>query len=364
MTSDHSSLLFQPGRLGRLELRNRLVRSATAELRSDDEGVPSSSLADMYAALAQGGVGLIISGHAYVDRRGRCHRNMTAADRDDLIPHLARLAQAAHQGGAKLALQINFGGAQCDSAILPHRLAPSDQLVPAGQSCRALAPGEIWQIVEAFGQAARRAKEAGCDAVQIHGAHGYLISQFLSPLTNQRQDEWGGDLPGRTRFLREVACAVRASVGPHYPLFIKLGLCDESEGGLTLDEGLRVVADLAEMGFDAVEISHGIGDTRPVRPTPGASPAEREAPFLPWARRARTVSRLPIILVGFLRSRAAMEEVLASGAADFVSLCRPLICEPDLPQRFRAGLQDESSCISCERCWPDQEGEVVECRSL
>lgn len=125
-----------------------------------------------------------------------------------------------------------------------------------------------------------------------------------------------------------------------------------------------MVASLAEMGFDALEISHGIGDTRPAQAPPDASPAQREAPYLAWAHRARTVTRLPIILVGFLRSEAAMEEVLETGAADFVSLCRPLICEPDLPRRFRLGEQDESSCISCGRCWPDREGEVVECRSL
>ena len=171
-----------------------------------------------------------------------------------------------------------------------------------------------------------RAREAGYDAVQIHGAHGYLVSQFLSPLRNRRTDEWGGDIAGRSRFLKEIGRAARAAVGPDYPLFVKLGVRDYKEGGLTLADGLWVVGKLKGWGFDAVEISHGVGGPEATARSNGS--AETEAPFLAFSRAAREVTDLPLILVYGLRTAAAMREVVSAGAADFVSLCRPLIREP------------------------------------
>ncbi|MBM4431264.1 MAG: NADH:flavin oxidoreductase, partial [Chloroflexi bacterium] len=200
------------------------------------------------------------------------------------------------------------------------------------------------------------------DGVQVHSAHGYLISQFLSPFVNQRQDQWGRDLAGRMRFLRAVCQAVRQQVGPDYPLLIKLGLADAVEGGLRLEEGLQVVAALESMGIHAVEISAGIGGGRSSSIRAGVRAEADEAYFRPWAQKARHVTRLPILLVGGLRSRRVMEDVLASGDADFVSLCRPLICEPDLPNRMRHGQQERSSCISANRCWADGPGDGIACK--
>ena len=363
MDQQPDGLLFRPGRIGRLALPNRIVRSATAERLADDDGVPGPALGGLYLRLVEGGVGLIVTGHAYVGRQGRCHPEMTGADRDEMIPHLARLADAAHAAGGRIALQINHGGAACDPAVTPERIAPSGRPLDGdGGGCRPPAREEIPGIVESYARAARRAKLAGFDAVQVHGAHGYLVSQFLSPLTNRRDDEWGGGLGGRMRFLREVGRAIRSEVGPGYPLLVKLGVRDYREGGLSLEEGLEVVASLAEMGFDGVEVSHGIGGPGKPARRQGASPAEREARLLEVARRARAATGLPVILVNGLRSRAAMEEVLASGAADYVSLCRPLIREPDLPARFRSGAQDIAACRSCDRCWPTGLGEGVACR--
>jgi 2,4-dienoyl-CoA reductase-like NADH-dependent reductase (Old Yellow Enzyme family) len=331
---------------------------------ADDAGVPSASLGEMWYQLAKGGVGLIVSGHAFVAGDGRCHPEMTGVYSDDLIPHLARVAAAAHEGGALVALQINHGGAGCDPRVTPRRVAPSERVDQDPSVCRALASAEITAIVDAYGQAARRAAAAGFDAVQIHGAHGYLVGQFLSPITNRRTDEWGGSLSNRMRFLREVARAVRAQVGPDFPMLIKLGVRDRSDEGLSLEEGMLVVAGLQEMGFDGVEISNGIEMPEFPAPPAGASPAVCEARFLDWGKQAKKATRLPVILVNGMRSRAAMEEVLATGAADFVSLCRPLICEPDLPNRFRSGQQDVASCITCGKCWPEKPGDVVECRGM
>jgi len=198
--------------------------------------------------------------------------------------------------------------------------------------------------------------------VQIHGAHGYLIGQFLSPFVNQRQDEWGGDLPGRMHFLRAVCQAVRQQVGPEYPVLIKFGLADAVEGGLGLEEGLHVVAALESMGINAVEISAGIGGGRSSSIRAGIRLEADEAYFRPWAQQARQVTPLPLLLVGGFRSRRVMEDVLASGDADFISLCRPLICEPDLPNRLRQDLQERSSCISANRCWAEGPGEGIACK--
>ena len=164
------------------------------------------------------------------------------------------------------------------------------------------------------------------------------------------------------RFLRAVCQAVREQVGPDYPVFIKLGMMDGGEGGLTPEEGAQVVAALEGMGLDAVEISGGIGGDRNLNSPTGIRSEADEAYFRPLARQARPVTRLPIILVGGLRSRRVMEEVLVAGDADFISLCRPLICEPDLPNRLRTGLQERSACISANRCWPEGLDEGIACR--
>ena len=352
------NLLFTPGQIGTLGLPNRLVRSATAERLADAHGQPLPQLKLLYRALTHGGVGLIITGHLYVHPSGKAHPEMTGIYADKLIPGLAELTGAVHREGGRIVAQISHGGMQCSKETVTETLAPSNVDAPfLQQPAREMQPNEIVGFIQAHAQAARRVKEAGFDGVQLHGAHGYLISQFLSPYTNRRSDEWGGDLQKRMRFLRRVCRAVREQVGPDYPVFIKLGLADGLDGGLTLEEGLQIVAALEEMGLDGVEISGGV-QSKSIQPNP------QEAYFFPLARAARAVTRLPILLVGGLRSRQEMEDVLASGEADFVSLCRPLICEPDLPNRMRLGLQERARCISGSRCWPKKTGEGITCKCL
>lgn len=358
-----ASRLFTSEDIGTLALPNRLVRSATAERMADADGVPKPGLKELYRELAWGGVGLIITGHMYVHPSGKAHPEMTGIYADEMVPDLADLADAVHQEGGRAVVQINHGGMQCSRETVPETIAPS--AVAASflkQSPREMTPDEIALLIEAYGQAARRAKEAGFDGVQIHGAHGYLIGQFLSPFVNRRTDEWGGDLEGRMRFLRAVCRAVRGQVGPNYPLLIKLGMVDGVEGGLTAAETVQVVAALEEMGLDGVEISGGIDGGSDLNTRTGIRSEADEAYFRPLAQQARPATPLPTVLVGGLRSRQVMEEVLRSGDADFVSLCRPLICEPDLPNRLREGVQERSSCISANRCWPDEMEEGIACK--
>jgi len=355
------SLLFTPQQFGSLTTPNRLVRSATAELMADETGCPDHRQEEMYRTLARGSVGLIITGHMYVHPGGKAHPEMTGIHTDELVPALSKLADAAHAEGGLIAVQINHGGMQSSTECVGEKVAPSDlanETFMKG-TARALLTGEIEMLVDAYAQAARRAKQAGFDAVQLHAAHGYLVCQFLSPLTNRRTDEWGGTPENRMRFLRRIASAVRAEVGPDYPVFIKLGMQDGHEGGLTLEGSLQVVAALAEMGIDAVELSSGIGLSSGRK---GIRRPEEEAYFLPFAQAARQVTHLPIMLVGGMRSRGVMEQVLASGDVDFISMCRPLINEPNFPNLLKEGKLDRSGCLSANNCWAKEQGEGIACK--
>ncbi|MCE5209309.1 MAG: NADH:flavin oxidoreductase, partial [Chloroflexi bacterium] len=258
---------------------------------------------------------------------------------------------------------INHGGIQCSLETVEQPLTASDVYSKKfARPAHAMLEEEVWEAIEAYGQAARRAKEAGFDGVEIHGAHGYLVSQFLSPLINRRNDRWGGNPKKRMQFLRDVVKSVRDQVGLQYPVMIKLGLMDGIEGGLRLAEGLDVLAALPEMGIDAVEISGGFSGEKFINVAKGIRPAENEAYFLFWAQQARPKVDIPILLVGGFRTRKMMEETLESGVVDFISLSRPLISEPDLPERMRLGLQQQSICLSGSLCHPLATGQGIACR--
>jgi 2,4-dienoyl-CoA reductase-like NADH-dependent reductase (Old Yellow Enzyme family) len=224
---------------------------------------------------------------------------------------------------------------------------------------------EIQETIDAFGQAARRAQVAGFDAVQIHAAHGYLVSQFLSSHSNRRSDHWGGSPERRQRFLSAVCEVVRDQVGPEYPILIKLGMMDHPEvdpAGLSLEEGAQIVARLADWGIDAVEVSGGFGGGHDFTTRLAVGKRAPEAYFRSLAQRAKAETHLPVILVGGLRSRAVMDEVLSSGDADLISMCRPLIREPDLPNRLQSGETAVAACISGGRCWAKGLGEGISCK--
>jgi len=358
-------MLFTSGKIGTHELPNRLIRSATAERMADEQGRPRPKLYTMYEVLSRGGVGLIITGHMYVHPSGKAHPEMTGIYKDDLIPDLVRLVEIVHGNGGKVVAQINHGGRQSYKGVTPQPIAPSavEEALPKDTNpARAMTAEEIEMLSDAFAQAARRVKEAGFDGVQLHSAHGYLISQFNSPYLNRRDDEWGGSLENRTRFLREVTRAVRDQVGEEYPVLVKFGMMDGVEGGLTLDEGARIVGMMAEMGLDGVELSGGMGGKLLTNVKKGIKRERDEGYFVPFAHAARKVTDLPIALVGGFRSKSVMERTLKEGIADFISICRPLINDPDLPNKFREGTLDKSGCISSNNCWAEREGDGISCK--
>ncbi|MGQ9631315.1 MAG: NADH:flavin oxidoreductase [bacterium] len=352
--------IFEPGKIGGMEVSNRLVRSATAERMSPPDGTCPPTMVSLYKNLAEGGVGLIIAGHAYVREDGKARSNMTGISRDEHIPGLREVARAVHKAGGKIVAQINHAGRQAkleDIGGTP--VAPSAVTHKVtGVTPRALTDGEIWDLVEAYGEAARRAKEAGFDGVQIHSAHGYLINQFLSGYSNRREDAWGGTPEKRMRFLLEVYKRVREKVGKDYPVLVKMNVDDFIEGGLTIEESAPVALKLQELGIDAVEISSSLGgEATQSAVRKGILKPEEEAYHLPYAKelKARGLA-IPLVLVGGLRSLEVMEGILKRGEADFLALSRPLIREPHLPREWQNGRRKRADCISCNKCskFPDR----------
>lgn len=360
----NEGLLFTPAHIGKLTLPNRLIRSATAEHMADRNGFPLPALTDCYRTLTEGGVGLIITGHMFVHPSGRSQPQMTGIHTDEIVPLLSKAVEAVHETGGRIAAQINHSGFQTRPDAVAEPIAPSAVSAPfIPRTPRAMTGEEIEMLIDAYGQAARRAKEAGFDAVQVHAAHGYLISEFLSPFANRRTDEWGGSPEKRMNFLRAVCKAVRRQVGGDYPVFVKLGCIEGNEDGLQPDEAMGIVAELEGMGLDGVEISSGSDlDKKYFTVRKGIVRGKTEAYFRPIARQARTHTRLPIALVGGIRSRAVMEDILASGDADFISMCRPYIHEPDIPRRLKEGIQDISTCLAANNCWPTVAGDAVRCK--
>jgi 2,4-dienoyl-CoA reductase-like NADH-dependent reductase (Old Yellow Enzyme family) len=342
--------IFTPWRLGSLELPNRLVRSATWEGMAQVNGAVTEELAGFTADLAAGGVGLIISGYAYVSPDGLGLPKQTGVYSDILVGSLAMMSDAVHAAGGRIAIQIVHAGGQTRSEWIGGTpVGPSAMVHPQFGEVEELSVGRIHDIVADFAAAARRSREAGFDAVQLHGAHGYLVNQFLSPNTNRRTDEYGGSLANRARFCFEVYDAVRNEVGPDYPVFIKLNSDDAVEGGLELAEAVEVARGLSERGIDAIEVSGGV-------PSAGARSAARlvkslddEAYFLDNARAIKDAVDCPVITVGGYRSRAKIAEALEW--VDAVALSRPLIRQPDLANLFKDGGTDVADCVSCGGCF-------------
>ncbi len=346
--------LFETARIGQLEIKNRLVRSATCEWCCDADGRPTSSLVPLYRSLAHGGVGLIITGHAYVTRTGRASPGQIGIYDDGLGEALAPIAEAAHEEGAKIVVQLNHAG-RAAYPVLNDGVEPAGfSAVPLGKGLeppREMTSDEIGELVEAYGQAARRAQAAGFDGVQVHAAHGYLISQSLSPATNQRTDRWGGSFDNRLSFLRAVCEEVRGQVGSDFPMFVKIASEDYVDGGLTPKDAAPIAEHLAGFGLDAVEISGGIQPPKAsYNSRTGIKKLSDEAYFLDNARRFRDATDLPLILVGGFRTPELIERMVTDEGMDFVSLCRPLINDPDLPAKWEAGSDERAGCISCNLC--------------
>jgi 2,4-dienoyl-CoA reductase-like NADH-dependent reductase (Old Yellow Enzyme family) len=344
--------LFSRIRIGTLDIANRFMRSATHDFMADDSGRITDAQVELYRDLARGGVGLIVTGHAYVRRDGRCSLGMVGIDEDDKIPCLARLARAVHDASeARVVVQLNFGGAKVAPAIRAGKLlapSPREDMTEA----RAFTDAEAAAIVCCYVEAARRAAEAGLDGVQIHGAHGYFVNQTLSPLTNRRTDGWGSGFDGRARMLLEIVAGIRRRLGRGFPLLLKIASHDALPDGLQLAEAVEAARRAEALGLDAIEVSGGM---RPGMNMRKPTHPDKEGFFLEQARAFKAALGIPVASVNGWRSIGRMRDAVESGLVDMVSLCRPLIREPDFVRRLRAGDQQASTCISCNECLKRQQ---------
>ena len=357
--------LFESTSINNMVLANRFIRSATWEGLATEDGSSTPKLVEVLAHLARGGVGLIITGHAYVSREGQAGRWQLGVYCDDHIPGLAEMARTIHGTGGRIAMQLAHAGSRAAfrlSGLEP--IGPSVTETESGRVGREMSRDDIEVVIEAFACAALRARKAGFDAVQIHAAHGYLLSQFLSPIFNKRKDEYGGGIENRTKLVVQVLKAVRKTVGPDFPVLIKLNSEDFLPGGLTVEDMLKTAGMIEERGIDAIEMSGGTflsGKNNPSRPGKPA-PGEPEAYYENVARRYKNKIRVPLMLVGGIRTFETAERLVTGGVADYIALSRPLIREPDLISRWKSGDRRPASCISDSGCFkPGLEGRGIRC---
>ncbi len=328
---------------GKVNAPNRILKSAMSEvLAVQGKHVPTEEHYRVYKRWAEGGTGIIISGNVMIDPAALGEPGNVVLENDAHLDRFKAWADAVHSGNpeAQFWMQINHPGKQSPKFLTPNPVAPSS--IPLGKKFdatfaepRALKVNEINDVIQHYATTARLAKQAGFDGVQIHGAHGYLVSQFLSPHHNRREDEWGGSSENRRRFALEVYRAIRKEVGADYPVSIKMNSADFQKGGFDGDEAYDLIVALSKEGIDLIEISGGNYES-PAMTGYKQSTNEREAYFLDFAAEARTRTDVPLAVTGGFRSVKAMEEALASNATDFVGIARALALDPDLPRNAAA----------------------------
>ncbi|KJS12630.1 MAG: hypothetical protein VR67_07705 [Peptococcaceae bacterium BRH_c8a] len=347
---------FTPLSIKHMTVKNRIMRSATMENMADEDGFVTDQIIKLYSDLAAGGTGLIITGACAVEKNGQVWNRQMAAWDDQYINGLERIATAIHRSGkdCKCAVQLHHGGL----AGFGYSYGGKN----SGFSLSDLTTAEIKSIIKTFGDGALRIKKAGFDAVAVHGAHGYLISQFMSPVTNNRTDHWGGTLSNRLRFAIEVCYAIKEKIGAPMPLLWKINCDDYIEGGQGIDEYLQAAFVIAESGVDLIEVSGGVKDQIRLR----AKLKQQAGPGEAYFRFAvkpfkQAIGAKALAVTGGIRSLPIMEELLNDGL-DLLGICRPLICEPDLPDKFQAvSKQVTARCISCNKCLLGIANEPVKC---
>lgn len=375
--------LFEPCRVGSLTLKNRIIRAATHEGMARSDGTPTDDLFHTYARLAAGGAGAIITGYAGVKRNGRTFPNMLMFDSDDCIPAYRSINERLKPFGVPVILQIAHGGSRSMSKVTGEAVisASARRKNDYGDAVGEASETEIRSVIAAFADAVVRASEAGFDGVELHAAHGYLLSEFASPVLNRRGDRWGGSTENRLRILTEILSAARKGAGGDFPILVKISGHDEFRRGLTEDEAVTIAGLLEAASCDAIEVSCGYGDFMhtirmpgpPVEAILGLLPRyhrmpeyrkwlfRRMAPLLlkarkplhnynvPLAERIARRVRIPVIAVGGIRDRQDMEGIIADRGIGFVALSRPFIIEPDIVKRLEGG-QPRSRCIDCGFC--------------
>lgn len=326
-------------------IKNRLFKSAMSEQLGDKQHNPMPGLVTLYQRWAKGGIGLAMTGNVMVDRAALGEPKNVVLDEQSDLAIFREWANAGKQNGSQIWMQLNHPGKQipkflCDEPVAPSAISLERGLEKGFNTPRALNENEIHNIIRQFVTSAKLAKQAGFSGVQIHGAHGYLVSQFLSSRHNQRDDQWGGSLENRLRFVLEVYRAIRKEVGDDFPIGIKLNSADFMKGGFTEEESMKVVQALSANGIDLIEISGGtyespsmMGDKNKSEPVK-ESTLKREAYFMDYMVKARELVSTPLVVTGGFRTGLAMNEALNTSATDFIGIARTMAVDPDFPNKL------------------------------
>lgn len=323
-------------------IKNRLFKSAMSEQLGTSDHQPKPGLAKLYRRWAQGGIGLAMTGNIMIDRTALGEPKNVVLDEHSDLAEFKRWAAAGKQNGAHIWTQLNHPGKQipsfiCEQPVAPSAISLGEPLSKAFNTPRALTESEILSIIQKFATSASLSKQAGFTGVQIHGAHGYLVSQFLSSRHNQREDQWGGSLENRMRFVLEVYRAIRKAVGDEFPVGIKLNSADFMKGGFSEEESMQVVSTLASVGIDLIEISGGTYESPTMMSGKAKqSTIQREAYFLDYMEKARQLVKTPLVVTGGFRSAAAMNHALQTGVTDFIGIARTLAIDPDFSNKLLA----------------------------
>ncbi|WP_192981331.1 NADH:flavin oxidoreductase/NADH oxidase family protein [Pseudomonas sp. EggHat1] len=327
-------------------LRNRLAKASMSEALGTYDNRPTLGLVTLYQRWATSGIGLILTGNVMIDRRALGEPGNVVIEDETDLPVLQQWARAATEQGAAIWVQLNHPGKQATKGLNTRNIAPSavpfrEDMAAFFETPEEATAEEIQDIIERFGRSAAICKKAGFSGIEIHGAHGYLINQFLSPHHNQRTDQWGGSPENRRRFLLAVYAEIRRQVGADFPVAIKLNSADFQRGGFTEEESLATIHALVDAGIDLIEISGGTYEapamSGALQEQKKASSMAREAYFLEFAEKVRAAVQVPLMLTGGFRSAAGMNAALACGAVDVIGLARLLAIDPDAPAALLQG---------------------------
>ncbi|OAN10863.1 oxidoreductase [Photobacterium jeanii] len=345
------SILFSQARIGNMTLKNRFVRSATWENMATEDGHMTDKLYAIYEELAQGEVGLIVTGYANIVEEEKPNAGMMGMYNDSFIDEYKKLTELVHENDSKIVMQLAYGGTKTTHNVGERVIfAPSEVPERGTQTLgKAMTKDEIDYIVQAFAQASRRAQQSGFDGVEIHAAHTYLINQFLSPYYNRREDEYGGSLENRMRFLVEIYTEIRKLVGDDFPILVKLTATEFFEGGLTFDETRIICKQLEAMGVDAIIISgniHGKANELIGEQFDGYT-LQQEGYFHEYGDVISKDVNVPVITVGGLSDIDAIEAIADNTNIQYFALSRPLLAEPHLIKRWKEG---DKAVVDCERC--------------
>ncbi|MCM0647149.1 NADH:flavin oxidoreductase [Clostridium swellfunianum] len=346
--------LYEKAKLGNIIASNRFIRSATWENMASEEGHMTNELYELYEELAKGEVGIIITGYANIVKEEKPNAGMMGMYNDSFIDEYRKLTNIVHAHGSKIIMQLAYGGTKTTYNVEDRIIfAPSE--VPdltTNVKGKPMSREDIEYIIEAFAEAGRRAKESGFDGVEVHGAHTYLINQFLSPYYNKRTDEYGGCLENRMRFLLEIYQRIREKVGTSFPILVKLTATEFFDGGLTFQETIQICKELERIGCDGIELSgniHGKAKSMVGKIFDGHELVS-EGYFIEYAKIISNETNIPIITVGGFRDITIIERILTETNIDFFALSRPLLTEPHLIKRWKTGDRTPAKCIRCSKC--------------